>query len=154
MSVVGGLHNFRDTGGTALRAGGETRAGVLYRSDALGTLTDAGLEVFAETPIGVVVDFRTPHERAALPDRLPAGRPYRTVDLSILEGAMGELAQQVMASGAPLTDDQLAAIDAGDGDALDAPQRIAAIQLHIGEIAGMATVTGAFDEDRLCAADQ
>ena len=72
MSVVGGLHNFRDTGGTALRAGGETRAGVLYRSDALGTLTDAGLEVFAETPIGVVVDFRTPHERAALPDRLPA----------------------------------------------------------------------------------
>ncbi len=110
MSVVGGLHNFRDTGGTALRAGGETRAGVLYRSDALGTLTDAGLEVFAETPIGVVVDFRTPHERAALPDRLPAGRPYRTVDLSILEGAMGELAQQVMASGAPLTDDQLAAV--------------------------------------------
>ena len=70
MSVVGGLHNFRDTGGTALRAGGETRAGVLYRSDALGTLTDAGLEVFAETPIGVVVDFRTPHERAG---RSPTG---------------------------------------------------------------------------------
>ena len=72
MSVVGGLHNFRDTGGTALRAGGETRAGVLYRSDALGTLTDAGLEVFAETPIGVVVDREELGVAASL--RLPFGQ--------------------------------------------------------------------------------
>lgn len=111
-AAIEGLHNFRDTGGTALRAGGETRAGELFRSDALGTMTDAGVEAFAQTLIGVVVDFRTPQERAALPDRLPAGRDIEVVELSILEGAMAELAQQFPASGGPLTEEQRAAVAA------------------------------------------
>jgi len=86
--LIAGTHNSRDTGGTPLRSGGSTRAGVLFRSDALATVTDDGLRVIAEGPIGAVVDFRTDVERADAADRLPAGAPIRTVELSVLEGAM------------------------------------------------------------------
>ncbi len=85
---IDGTHNFRDTGGIALAAGGTTRPGVLYRSDALGALTPAGLRAFAATPIGVVVDFRSEAERTRMPDVLPEDRPIRTVLLPLLEGAM------------------------------------------------------------------
>ncbi|MGO8609293.1 tyrosine-protein phosphatase, partial [Rhizobium johnstonii] len=81
---IEGLHNFRDTGGTPLSAGGATRSGVLYRSDSLGALTPAGLAELASTRIGVVVDFRTPEERRSAPDRLPDSRPIHVVELSIL----------------------------------------------------------------------
>lgn len=108
MSVtIEGLHNFRDTGGIALAEGGVTRSGVLFRSDALGALTDAGLRALGETPIGVVVDFRTPEERAAAPDRLPA-RAMETVELSILEGAMAQMAKEAFSAPAPPTPAQLA----------------------------------------------
>lgn len=100
-----GLHNFRDTGGTALIGGGATREGVLYRSDALSALTPTGVDQFSASPIGVVVDFRTPQERHSAPDRLPDDRPVEVVELSILEGAMAEMAQRILASGAPLTAD-------------------------------------------------
>lgn len=99
MALIDGLHNFRDTGGLPLTAGGSTRHGVLFRSDALNALTPAGLDGLAATPIGVVVDFRTPAERQMAPDRLPASRAFDTVDLSILEGATAQLAQQLMAAG-------------------------------------------------------
>ncbi|QOC24507.1 tyrosine-protein phosphatase [Microbacterium hominis] len=97
--AIEGLHNFRDTGGMPLIGGGTTRAGVLYRSAALDRLTDAGLEALADSPIGVVADFRTPDERRAAPDRLPPSRPIEILELSLLEGAMAEMAQRVLASG-------------------------------------------------------
>ncbi|WP_243074214.1 tyrosine-protein phosphatase [Microbacterium sp. SS28] len=96
MATIEGLHNFRDTGGIALDGGGETRSGVLFRSDALGALTRAGVEAFAATPIGVVVDFRTPEERAMAPDRLPASRSVQLIELPLLEGAMGQLAGEAL----------------------------------------------------------
>jgi protein-tyrosine phosphatase len=95
-----GSYNFRDTGGTALRAGGTTRAGVLYRSDALSGLTPRGLEQLTETPIGIIVDFRTPRERTMAPDRMPTVRPFRVVELALLEGALTGLAQRAMQAGA------------------------------------------------------
>ncbi|BDV31684.1 tyrosine-protein phosphatase [Microbacterium terricola] len=98
--MLEGTHNFRDTGGMPLTGGGATRPGVLFRSDALGALTPAGLAALADTPIGVVVDFRTPAERAMAPDLLPDGRPFQVVELSILEGAMSGMAQDLMRSGA------------------------------------------------------
>ena len=98
MTTIEGLHNFRDTGGTALAAGGTTREGVLYRSDALGALTPAGVEALAETPIGVVIDFRTPEERQMAPDRLPASRSVQLIELPLLEGALGELAGSALRS--------------------------------------------------------
>ncbi|QIG39725.1 tyrosine-protein phosphatase [Microbacterium sp. 4R-513] len=104
MTTIDGLHNFRDTGGIALRRGGETRPGVLYRSDALGALTPDGVTALAETPIGVVVDFRTPEERQLAPDRLPADRPVQLIELPLLEGALGRLAGDAVQAAAGTTD--------------------------------------------------
>ncbi|MFE6997419.1 tyrosine-protein phosphatase [Microbacterium sp. NPDC057659] len=85
---IDGTHNSRDTGGMPLRHGGATRSGVLYRSDALVGATEAGLATLAQSPIGVIVDFRTDIERAQAPDRLPVVRDIRVVQLSILEAAL------------------------------------------------------------------
>jgi len=104
MTTIGSIQgtvNFRDVGGLPLTGGGVTRHGVLYRSDALGTVTPEGLLELAESPIGVVVDFRTPTERGMWPDRLPEGRGIRTVELPLLEGALGGEAQAVAAAGDP-----------------------------------------------------
>ena len=98
-TTLDGLHNFRDTGGMPLSSGGATRSGVLFRSDALDGLTRRGIEQFDRSPIGVVVDLRTPNERQSAPDKLPASRPIHVVELSILEGAMTGLAQQFMRGG-------------------------------------------------------
>lgn len=102
--MIEGVYNFRDTGGTPLASGGTTRPGVLYRSAALGGMSAAGRAAFAETPIGVVVDFRTPAERAHTPDVLPASRPFRSVELSILEGAMSGMAKDLVASAGTAAD--------------------------------------------------
>jgi protein-tyrosine phosphatase len=83
-----GTYNSRDIGGMPLRAGGMTRSGVLYRSDALAGATEAGLATLAHSPIGAIIDFRTDVERAQAPDRLPAVRDIRVVQLSILEAAL------------------------------------------------------------------
>ncbi|KAA9132997.1 tyrosine-protein phosphatase [Microbacterium caowuchunii] len=93
---IDGLYNFRDTGGLPLTDGGSSKPGVLFRSDALNGLTPAGLTALAATDIGVIVDFRTPEERQSAPDRLPTSRPLQVVDLSILEGAMADMAARFL----------------------------------------------------------
>jgi protein-tyrosine phosphatase len=113
-SSIEGSFNFRDTGGTPLAAGGLTREGVLYRSDALSGLTARGLEQLAATPVGVIVDFRTPMERMMAPDRLPATRPFRVVELALLEGALTGFAQQAMQAGAQSGDPDAAAAAVGE----------------------------------------
>lgn len=101
ITAIDGIYNFRDTGGMPLSSGGESRSGVLYRSAALNALTPEGLTAFAATPIGVVVDFRTPEERQSAPDRLPTSRPFRVVELSILEGAVAAAAKHLLTADAP-----------------------------------------------------
>ncbi|MFB9309815.1 protein-tyrosine phosphatase [Agromyces hippuratus] len=105
---IDGLHNFRDTGGMPLTNGGTTRSGVLFRSDALSGLTDTGLADLAATDIGVIVDFRTPDERRAAPDRLPTSRQFAVVQLGLLEGAMADMAQRFFADGASPSAEALA----------------------------------------------
>lgn len=87
MTTIEGLYNFRDTGGMPLTGGGTTRAGVLFRSDGLGALTDKGLDQLAATDIGVIVDYRTDTERQMSPDKVPTSRPFKEVVLPILQGA-------------------------------------------------------------------
>jgi len=96
MTTIEGLYNFRDVGGIPLTEGGRTSPGVLFRSDALSALTPAGLDALARTDIGVIVDFRTPEERQTAPDRIPPSRPFTVVQLSILEGAVAEMAKQFL----------------------------------------------------------
>ncbi|KRC62757.1 hypothetical protein ASE14_02760 [Agromyces sp. Root81] len=98
--TIDGLYNFRDTGGTPLTAGGTTRSGVLFRSDALSGLTQTGLDELAATEIGVIVDFRTPEERKAAADRIPTSRPFEVAELALLEGAMADMAQNALSHGA------------------------------------------------------
>jgi len=99
--TIDGLQNFRDTGGMPLTTGGATRSGVLYRSEALSTLSPAGVEQLAASDIGVIADFRTDLERGMSPDSLPATRELRVVVLPLLEGAMTGLAQAALQSTDP-----------------------------------------------------
>lgn len=108
-TTIDGTFNFRDTGGMPLIAGGLSTPGVLYRSDAFSGLTPEGLEQLAATDIGVVVDFRTPTERQMAPDRLPVSRPFVSVELPLLEGAITGLAQQGQQSLAQGSDTEAAA---------------------------------------------
>ena len=92
---------------------------MLYRSDALSGLTAEGLEQLAATEIGVIVDFRTPMERRWRPTGCRRPRPFRIVELALLEGALTGLAQQAMQAGA----------QAGDPDAAAAAVQQALAQL-------------------------
>ncbi|MEB7447628.1 tyrosine-protein phosphatase [Arthrobacter koreensis] len=102
---LGGTYNFRDTGGLPLADGGTTACGVLYRSDAISSLTPTGLADLAGSGIRVIIDYRTPAEQKMAPDRLPAAREVEKVDLPLLEGAFtgmaGEAMQRAAASGDP-----------------------------------------------------
>ena len=51
-TALEGTFNFRDTGGMPLAAGGTSRCGILYRSDALSGLSPAGLEHLAASARG------------------------------------------------------------------------------------------------------
>jgi protein-tyrosine phosphatase len=95
MSDLPGTVNFRDLGGLPT-AGEPTPYGVMFRSDALHTLTPAGEAELAASPIGVIVDFRTPIERDLAPDRRPAARRIRDVHLPLLEGAMSHIVGEAL----------------------------------------------------------
>ncbi|KHK99288.1 hypothetical protein LK09_03085 [Microbacterium mangrovi] len=85
-TLIDGTYNSRDVAGIALASGGAVAPGVLYRSDALMSVTDAGEATIAASPIGTVVDFRSETEVAAAPDRLPAG--ISRVAFPMLDGAV------------------------------------------------------------------
>lgn len=106
--AIDGLYNFRDIGGLPLAAGGTTNHGVLFRSDGLSHLSPDGLAALAATPIGVVVDLRTPAERAAAPDRLPNTRSVGTVEIPLLEGAMADAAKHVLGDSSSLSPELIA----------------------------------------------
>jgi protein-tyrosine phosphatase len=57
-----GCENVRDLGGLPLEQGGETRSGVLVRSDNVRKLTDAGWASLADHGVTRIVDLRLPEE--------------------------------------------------------------------------------------------
>lgn len=87
-AIIAGTYNSRDTGGTPLAAGGVTRAGVLYRSDALAGATDDGVRALVASSIGTIVDFRSEFERVDAPNRLGRQRTFVSVELPLLAGSM------------------------------------------------------------------
>ncbi|GAA2226691.1 tyrosine-protein phosphatase [Herbiconiux moechotypicola] len=106
-------HNSRDLGGLPISGGGSVAPGVLYRSDALSTLTEEGVAAFAELGIGTIVDLRTDAERARAADHLPADGSVLIVPLPVQGGAMDELVQSLLptaGSDTALSDEQIAAI--------------------------------------------
>lgn len=68
-----GAVNFRDIGGYATKNGKTVKMGLLYRSAALNTLTDADLTKLAALHIKYDFDFRGPYEVKTAPDKIPTG---------------------------------------------------------------------------------
>lgn len=78
-----GAVNFRDLGGYATADGRRVRWGVLYRSDALDTLTPADWALLDPSRISRITDFRAAAEAAKRPDRLPEALRERYVNLPL-----------------------------------------------------------------------
>jgi protein-tyrosine phosphatase len=81
-TLIDGTYNSRDVAGIPLASGGSISSGVLYRSDALVSVTDAGEATIAASPIGTIVDYR-------LPDGV------KRVAFPMLDGAVRETAASV-----------------------------------------------------------
>ena len=111
-SVLAVTHNSRELSGLPISGGGTLASGVLFRSDALGALTDAGLQGLVDLRIGTVIDLRTDGERSRSADRLPADGSIALIPLSVQGGAMDEMVQKLLpaADGTPLSEAQLAEV--------------------------------------------
>lgn len=78
-----GTANFRDLGGYTAAGGRRVRLGLLYRSDALDSLTAADMKLLARLNISKITDFRSRGEIAKRPDRLPAELEARRVHVPL-----------------------------------------------------------------------
>ncbi|MDX6742182.1 tyrosine-protein phosphatase [Actinocorallia sp. A-T 12471] len=79
---LNGTVNFRDVGGYRTTNGKWVRMGKVYRTDALDKLTSADLAKLKRLGIKVAYDLRMDAERAAAPDKLPAGVRYVVADVA------------------------------------------------------------------------
>jgi protein-tyrosine phosphatase len=82
---VPGTFNFRDVGGLVAR-GGTVREGVLFRSDGLHRLGEAGKQRLRELGVGIVIDLRDERETQAMPDDLD-GLDVEVLHLPVFEGS-------------------------------------------------------------------
>ncbi|MEU9146842.1 tyrosine-protein phosphatase [Streptomyces sp. NPDC048349] len=73
--------NLRDLGGTPLSGGRTVRPGLVLRSGQLDRLDLDADPVVAALGLRTVIDFRTATERAAHPDRVPAGARLLVADV-------------------------------------------------------------------------
>lgn len=80
---LSGARNFRDLGGYRTTDGRSVRWGLLYRSDALHKLTSTDLKFMAALNLDRIIDFRSAHEKASEPDRLPAYMKINYVEIPI-----------------------------------------------------------------------
>ncbi|MBI1277746.1 MAG: hypothetical protein GC179_06425 [Anaerolineaceae bacterium] len=81
---VEGVANFRDLGGYHTADGQLVRTGLVYRSGALGEITEAGLAKLQELGIKLVCDLRSDEEQTAAPDKLPQNPRPTYVHLPLL----------------------------------------------------------------------
>ena len=79
--IIPTIPNLRDAGGYVTGDGGWVRTGLLYRSEQLSKMTDADLPLLAALGLKKIYDLRTADERAAQPDRVPAGAQDVVVDV-------------------------------------------------------------------------
>ncbi|MFF8262793.1 tyrosine-protein phosphatase [Streptomyces virginiae] len=104
--VLQGAVNVRDLGGYRTWTGGQVRQGLVYRSDALGKLTDADVTTVSGLGLTKVVDFRIPTEvQYDGADRLPAGLSPTARPVSDL-GLYGTLVAAI-GSGDPVAQEQM-----------------------------------------------
>lgn len=82
---VPGTFNFRDVGGLPAQ-NGAVRGGVLYRSDGLHRLGDAGRAALSDLGVGIVIDLRDENEAAFMPDDL-GDLEVEVLRLPVFEGS-------------------------------------------------------------------
>lgn len=104
--------NLRDAGGHATRDGRRVRRGVLFRSEQLSRVTDEEMPALAQLGLKTIFDLRTADERAAQPERVPAGAQYVVAD--VLADAQGAGPAQLLHL---ISDPQKANAMLGDGKA-------------------------------------
>ncbi|MBZ2196716.1 tyrosine-protein phosphatase [Occultella gossypii] len=111
-SLLQVTYNSRALGGLPTADGGVVASGILYRSDALSTLNEAGLQALSDQRIGTIIDLRTDGERARAADLLPSDGSVRLVPLPVQGGAMDEMVQKLLPSSedAGLSEDQISAL--------------------------------------------
>jgi protein-tyrosine phosphatase len=66
---VDGVINFRDLGGYHTADGKRVRTGLIYRSGALGDITEKGIAKLQELGIKLICDLRSAEEEVAAPDK-------------------------------------------------------------------------------------
>lgn len=81
LITLQGAVNFRDAGGYRTADGHWVKMGEIYRSDALDKLTTADLAKLRRLSVRTVFDLRMESERAAGPDRVPAGATHVVADV-------------------------------------------------------------------------
>lgn len=86
---VPGTYNFRDVGGLPAETG-VVRSGLLYRSDGLHRLGEAGRAALADLGVGVVIDLRDENEARWMPDDLE-GLDVEVLRLPVFEGSSSSL---------------------------------------------------------------
>ncbi|WP_039801502.1 tyrosine-protein phosphatase [Nocardia araoensis] len=67
--------NARDIGDYPTQGNGKLRTGVVFRTDALDKLTAADQQKLITSGITAVIDFRSPNESGANPDKVPSSIP-------------------------------------------------------------------------------
>ncbi|MDA8216498.1 MAG: tyrosine-protein phosphatase [Dehalococcoidales bacterium] len=95
MKQFEGLANFRDIGGLATADGRHMKANVLFRSDDLSQLSRPDLRKMEQLNLRLICDLRTPTERRARPDRIPAGN-VRVVNVPIYQSEVGFLRPRIL----------------------------------------------------------
>ncbi|MFI6867466.1 tyrosine-protein phosphatase [Nocardia sp. NPDC050406] len=103
--------NARDLGGYPTQGGGgKIKPGSVYRSDALNKITAADQQALVSAGIVKVIDFRSPTESGANPDKLPSSIPAQALpiydpnnDFYVFFGKLvqggPEMQQQVLGNG-------------------------------------------------------
>jgi protein-tyrosine phosphatase len=116
--MLQGVLNFRDIGGHPTRDGRRVRTGRVYRSAHLASATDDDLLALERLGVGVVIDFRGPHDIAEEgEDRLPAGA--RLVPIPMYDPARGADIRALLYSSPP----EVVAEHFGEGRAFEAMVR-------------------------------
>ncbi|MBW6456865.1 MAG: tyrosine-protein phosphatase, partial [Trueperaceae bacterium] len=86
-----GTVNTRDLGGWPLAAGGRTRAGRLWRSDAFTHATAADRDALARHGLRFVVDLRTDAERANAPSALAGDPRFEVLPVDLFAAVGGAI---------------------------------------------------------------
>jgi protein-tyrosine phosphatase len=84
-----GGYNFRDLGGYPAENGSFVKWGKVFRTDDMINLAQSDLDYLASIPLRTVVDFRSGHEAADGPDKVPSS----TLNHAFLPVAPGNLSE-------------------------------------------------------------